>query len=77
MFAKTYLSKNLGSLQYWLDVDLLLDVVIYWLCDVVSYWLDVDLLLELVCVDSVFVDNKVLRQNYIDSFSLKSFYIVL
>ena len=31
LFAKTYLSDNLGFLRYWLDVDLLLDVVIYWL----------------------------------------------
>ena len=40
LFAETYLSENLGSLWYWLDADLLLDVVIYWL-DVVIYWLDV------------------------------------
>ena len=40
LFVKTYLSENLGFLRYWLDVDLLLDVVIYWL-DVVIYWLDV------------------------------------
>ena len=30
LFAKTYLSENLGFLRYW-PVDLLLDVVIYWL----------------------------------------------
>ena len=39
LFAKTCLSENLGILRYWLDVDLLLDVI-YWL-DVVIYWLDV------------------------------------
>ena len=78
LFAETYLSENLGSLWYWLDADLLTWCcnLLTW-CDVVSYWLYVDLLLELVCVDGVFVNNKVLRQNYMDSFSLKSFYIVL
>ena len=40
LFAKIYLSENLGFLRYWHDVDLVLDVVIYWL-DVVIYWLDV------------------------------------
>ena len=75
-FAEIYLSENLGSLWYWFGVDLLTWCcnLLTW-CDVVSYWLYVDLLLELVCVDGVFADNKVLRQNFVTLLVL--FYIVL